>query len=220
MDKEKYYQSYDVASVYDRMRFNSRAGAWTHQAETQWIRNAFSSSSRLIELACGTGRLLKAIAAAGYAVTGVDQSAEMLAAGDLTPAQAVVGDVRHLPFPDASFDGAYTFRFTNHVPNLEPTFREAFRVLRPGGGFLFDTMRWSPLLWDSPSLGGRNYPVADRDIRRLLETTGFDLVESRPLFPIGPYLLSRLPAVVARTASRFWPGPWFAVKVWHARKRS
>ncbi|MEH2513126.1 ubiquinone/menaquinone biosynthesis C-methylase UbiE [Nitrobacteraceae bacterium AZCC 1564] len=46
------------------------------------------------------------------------------------------GDAEDLRFPDASFDVVYSNGVLHHVPNVECAFREAWRVLNPGGEFI------------------------------------------------------------------------------------
>lgn len=99
----------------------------------------------VLDLGCGAGldALLaaRAVGATGRAV-GVDLAPEMLAVarrgGGAAPRAAfVVADVEALPFPDASFDLATSNGALNLVPDKDAAFREVFRVLRPGGAFVF-----------------------------------------------------------------------------------
>jgi SAM-dependent methyltransferase len=48
-------------------------------------------------------------------------------------ARAVCADACRLPFADASFDGLISIEAAFHFPSRARFFREAFRVLRPGG---------------------------------------------------------------------------------------
>jgi ubiquinone/menaquinone biosynthesis C-methylase UbiE len=45
-------------------------------------------------------------------------------------------DAENLPFPDASFDIVYSNGVLHHVPDMQKAFREARRVLKPGGEFI------------------------------------------------------------------------------------
>ena len=46
-----------------------------------------------------------------------------------------VGDAMAMPFPDASFDHAYSFECIYHTPDRRKLAREVARVLKPGAGF-------------------------------------------------------------------------------------
>ena len=56
-----------------------------------------------------------------------------------------VGDVTAMPFPDASFDLVLDFGVIHHVPVWQDAIGEVFRVLRPGGQFLFEEIPRSVL---------------------------------------------------------------------------
>jgi ubiquinone/menaquinone biosynthesis C-methylase UbiE len=66
----------------------------------------------VLELGCGTGRVAIPVAKAGATVVGVDRSASMLARARMKVRRArlasrvklIRGDIRHLPFPDKSFE--------------------------------------------------------------------------------------------------------------------
>ncbi len=73
-------------------------------------------------------------------VIGVDMTAEMLArarenarAGQYTNVEFRLGEIEHLPVADASVDVIISNCVINLAPDKEQVFREAFRVLRPGG---------------------------------------------------------------------------------------
>jgi SAM-dependent methyltransferase len=110
-----------------------------------WRRVALGEPGPLLELGCGTGRLLVPLARAGVRATGVDRSAPMLAyartrAGRLPrhkrPALAR-GDIRALPFPQASFGVVLApygmLQSLLDDNDLDAALLEAARVLRPGG---------------------------------------------------------------------------------------
>lgn len=96
---------------------------------------------RVLDLGSGTGHdALRAadLVGPGGRVDGVDFTSEMLErarAGAAGRANVAFheGDIRRLPFPDASFDVVMTNCVVNLVPHKRAVFAEARRVLRPGG---------------------------------------------------------------------------------------
>jgi len=103
--------------------------------------------SLVLDLACGTGDLAQELTDRGARAIGVDFSAGMLAASNVsTP--LVRGDAARLPLRDAGFDGVVSgFALRNFV-ELTGVFSEVARVLRSGGRFaaLDATVPTNPLL--------------------------------------------------------------------------
>jgi SAM-dependent methyltransferase len=94
----------------------------------------------VVDIGCGGGALVRALAARGARVTGVEISEEQLApalAADdgARGARYLVGSAQRLPLEDASVDAAVFMRALHHVPPAEllDALREARRVLRPDG---------------------------------------------------------------------------------------
>lgn len=94
-------------------------------------------------LASGGGQQGPVLAAAGASVTVVDASPRQLARDREVAARegleltTLEGDMADLTtFPDCSFDLIVHPVSNNFAPELRPVWREAFRVLRPGGELL------------------------------------------------------------------------------------
>ena len=108
---------------------------------------------RVLDIGCGGGLLAEEFARLGCAVTGVDPSAESLAAarkhamseGLAIRYQCARGEA--LPFADASFDAAYCCDVLEHVDDLSRVIAETARVLRPRGAYFFDTINRTFLSW-------------------------------------------------------------------------
>ena len=100
--------------------------------------------TRVLELAAGTGAVTRAMALAlpaGTAIVATDLNAGMLAeakaigtARDVTWRQA---DAMRLPFDDAAFDAVVCKFGVMFFPDKIEAFREARRVLAPGGALAF-----------------------------------------------------------------------------------
>jgi SAM-dependent methyltransferase len=110
-----------------------------------WRNLAARERGPVLELGCGTGRLLLPIARAGARITGIDLSAAMLARARARTVRlplrrrpgAVLGDVRALPFADRSFGVVMApYGFMQSLisdRDVSRTLAEAGRVLRRGG---------------------------------------------------------------------------------------
>jgi demethylmenaquinone methyltransferase/2-methoxy-6-polyprenyl-1,4-benzoquinol methylase len=138
------------------------------------------TGARVLDVATGTGLVASELLARGYAVTGIDQSAGMLATARerLGPdVELVEGHAERLPFDDASFD-ALTFTYLlRYVDDPAATLRELARVVMPGGTVAmleFGVPRgvWRPLweLWVRVGLptAGRLISPAWHDAGRIL----------------------------------------------------
>jgi demethylmenaquinone methyltransferase/2-methoxy-6-polyprenyl-1,4-benzoquinol methylase len=128
-----------VAPRYDLLNHFLSAGVdrgWRRRAVREL---ALRPGERLLDLCAGTGDLgLGAIEwEPRLSVIGIDLARAMLLRGERkrrTEAFAFVqGDAEQLPFPDASFDAAAVGFGIRNVGSRERAFREAVRVLRPGG---------------------------------------------------------------------------------------
>jgi SAM-dependent methyltransferase len=90
----------------------------------------------VVDIGCGGGALVRALAALGARPVGIEISEEQLATArardDGSGARYLVGRGEDLPLPDASVDVAVFMRTLHHVPP-EASLREARRVLRPHG---------------------------------------------------------------------------------------
>ncbi|HLJ09518.1 MAG TPA: ubiquinone/menaquinone biosynthesis methyltransferase [Acidimicrobiia bacterium] len=86
----------------------------------------------VLDLACGTGDLCRALSAQGLRPVGIDRSAGMLAAARIS-APLVRGDALVLPFRSGAFDGVVCGFALRNFAALAPVLAECARVLRPGG---------------------------------------------------------------------------------------
>jgi demethylmenaquinone methyltransferase/2-methoxy-6-polyprenyl-1,4-benzoquinol methylase len=124
----------DLGPTYDRTAAIRSLGQ-----DPRWRRFLVSRvppGSSVLDVATGTGAVARLLLRRGCTVTGLDQSAGMLAVarsrlGDRVP--LVEGRAEQLPFEDASFD-ALTFTYLlRYVEEPGDVLRELTRVVRPGG---------------------------------------------------------------------------------------
>jgi demethylmenaquinone methyltransferase/2-methoxy-6-polyprenyl-1,4-benzoquinol methylase len=131
----------DVRSMFDRIApvYDAMNRLMTAGLDRRWRRETAAAvvhpGDRVLDVACGTGDLALAAAAAGGRVTGIDFSTRMLerARRKSSAVEWLEADALALPFDDASF-GVVTSGFgVRNLADLEAGLRELRRVLRPGG---------------------------------------------------------------------------------------
>ena len=139
-----------------------------------------AKDKRLLDICCGTGQLAVHFAEQGYTVTGLDLSEHMLrfarenAAPYVASGQArfVQGDAADFCLEDRYGLVVSTFDALNHLPDeasLRACFECVYRVLAPGGTFIFDLNTRAGLRakWN----GVR---VQDTDALFLMDTGAYD----------------------------------------------
>lgn len=102
---------------------------------------------RLLDAGCGSGRWSVRLAEAGWRVTGVDISAQLLAMAprvlDITYIESAMQDVE---LPDATFDAWLSVTALQHITSateFESALDNLTRMLRPGG--LAAVLEYAPL---------------------------------------------------------------------------
>jgi ubiquinone/menaquinone biosynthesis C-methylase UbiE len=137
---------------------------------------AIRADDVVLDLGCGTGADLAALAAAvGRAgrVIGLDSDLEALKEArdrtvGLPQVEVVEGDIHAIGLPDGSVDRVHTDRVLQHVADPGAVLGEARRVLRSGGRAVFAEPDWDTLIIDYPDLSvARAYTrfVTDRVVR-------------------------------------------------------
>ena len=146
---------YDIyASRYDRIK------QWDADEEINYLARPFVLEIEarrrpplILDVAAGTGRLCRAVRAAGLLPDAhwvlLDASGKMLmqAASHLghdSRLNYIQHGAQHLPFEDASFDVVTCFEALEFMPKPEAVLAELVRVLRPGG-LLIITNRIGPI---------------------------------------------------------------------------
>ena len=103
-----------------------------------------SEPVHVLELGCGPGANLWAIAREGYQTAGIDfsptairQATERMAEEGLKPADLKLGHMGELPWPDDTFDAVVDVEgiCCNSWDNVVATIAEVKRILKPGGHF-------------------------------------------------------------------------------------
>jgi SAM-dependent methyltransferase len=96
----------------------------------------FGAGRDVLEVGCGTGLLLRRIAGFARSASGVDLSPGMLERARARGLDVREGSATSLPYEDARFDVACSFKVLAHVREIHLALREMARVVRPGGHIL------------------------------------------------------------------------------------
>jgi len=117
-------------------------------AEDLAARVALLEPSSVLEVACGTGVVTRALASAlpeSCAITATDLNQAMVAhaegVGTSRPVRWRQASVDRLPYADDCFDVVVCQFSAMFFPEREAAYGEVRRVLRPGGRFLFSVWR-------------------------------------------------------------------------------
>jgi ubiquinone/menaquinone biosynthesis C-methylase UbiE len=132
-DNREYYDAF--AARYEAHR-GGRPGAAYHdlldELESGFVQR-FAAGKDVLEVGCGTGLVLERIAGFARSARGIDISPNMLEQARARGLDVALGDATALPFPDATFDVACSFKVLAHVRDIDTALAEMARVVRPGG---------------------------------------------------------------------------------------
>ncbi len=97
-------------------------------------RAGLGSGSRVLEVGCGTGNYITALAEAfGCAAFGLDPSIEMLTQARSERVRCLLGAAQALGFATGAFDLIFSVDVIHHVGDKAAFYRGAARALLPGG---------------------------------------------------------------------------------------
>jgi SAM-dependent methyltransferase len=188
------HQAYDeFASFYDPAHLN-------REPEITFYRSLLRTTDRaLVELGCGTGRIIAAIArelidrqTSGVRAVGVDLSQEMIriARTRYPWMEWVQGDLADPPL-EGCFDIAIcpfnTLQILPSREHVERALRRATTLLNPGGKFAFDVYNAS---YREPNQGVSPADRIGRIVRRFKDASGRDVVVREEAFddPAGQFV--------------------------------
>jgi 2-polyprenyl-3-methyl-5-hydroxy-6-metoxy-1,4-benzoquinol methylase len=192
--------AFEVVSVDSRTRGEERAFHTGHHSSHpgRTAYNALLAQSiasmttgPVLDVGCGVGHLLSALADRGVETVGFDVSEEALA---IARADHRLVAVRHdanepWPFPDGSFAAVTMIDVLEHFIAYDAVLEDCRRVLRPGGSLFIVTVNYQSVLrlllrrkW-----GGLKDPehvryYTKQTLREGLEDHGFRTSESRTFF--------------------------------------
>ena len=169
---------------------------------------ALPPQSRVIDLGCGSGTFTSLLQQAATTAWGSTSAASSIEVGRRKHPgiELLQGDIEHLPFADASFDGVLLSGVVHHFPDPSRCAAEVSRILRPQGRFVaFDPNRMNPFMWLY-----RDPRFAVLQLRRSHRERAAGAARAKSP-PSSSGQASRCP----RTISPVWP-----IATWHLRARA
>ena len=141
------------------------------------LRRHFSQAKSLLEIGCGTGEVLAAIARTDSLRRLVGSEAHLaglaLAARRAPTAELLQSDARCIPFRD-EFDVIGAFDVIEHVDEDEQILREMFAACRPGGGIVV-TVPQHEWLWSyRDEFAGHQRRYRREDLLGKIAAAGFE----------------------------------------------
>jgi len=224
--KTRSYITPKCAEVYERHRFGGRSGRYVNNRELTAVQNLLHPvEGKILDLACGTGRIAGWLKGLGKEVVGIDYSLTMLYyASAQIPGRLVCGDALALPFSDGTFEGVAIGRLFQHFADIVPFLIEIKRVLRPGGAVVFDTLRWSPrtlfFLLGVRTVHGV-FAHSPAEVREAIRQAGLILEANEAMFLFAPGLYRYLPFGVVKLldgVEKQLPTRWRVRTFWKAVK--
>jgi ubiquinone/menaquinone biosynthesis C-methylase UbiE len=167
-DRKHNQQYYDeFAPHYERERHHGYH-ALIDRLETKIVLE-YTRGKRVLEAGCGTGMILKEVAPHATEAVGLDISPGMLTQARARGLHVVHASVTHIPFPDAHFDVAYSFKVLAHVEPIGAAMAEMARVVRPGGHVIAEfynpwSLRYLVKRLKPPTRLGRGTKVNDEHV--------------------------------------------------------
>lgn len=161
--------------------------AQQHRPENAWTVNLLDVQplDQVLEVGFGPGIAVQAVAQklTDGRIAGVDFSKTMVEAARKRNIAAVwmgkvdlrMGDVVSLPFPDRTFDKAYSIHSIYFWPDAPAALREIARVMKPGGLLVLTVLpkeKWNP---ENPDAAGTPEckPYYGDDLKALMSQAGF-----------------------------------------------
>ena len=192
--------------------YDRYANTWWEEGQVLHLSNHFNKTRfeftaayipswqnlKVLDVGCGGGLACETLVCAGAIMSGLDQSAQSIAAAQAhanhnhLAIDYRAGDAEHLPYPDNTFDCVLCFDVLEHLSNVSEVVAQIHHVLKPGGFFFFDTINRTLkskviMIWLLENILKQlpqgfhdwNKFISPQELREVLAKNGFSQTEIR-----------------------------------------
>jgi SAM-dependent methyltransferase len=109
-----------------------------HAKSPEELATEYAGQKKLLDFGCGTGGHRDLLERLGYDWNGLNYKDGMATeaariATEMDDSKIFFYDGARIPFESEAFDIVYSFQTFEHIQNIEVTFKEICRILKPGG---------------------------------------------------------------------------------------
>lgn len=176
-----YYGEHERASKFSALVERPlRAVATRHIA---FLSRDLPAGARVLDVGCGRGVLLGALADQGFEVHGVELSADAARGADPRAEIRVAPALEEAGYPGETFDQIIVWHVLEHLADPRETLDECRRILRPGGRLIvavpnFSSLqaRWAGPAWFHLDAPRHLFHFSIESLRQLLDDCGLERI--------------------------------------------
>lgn len=166
-------------------KFEPKVEAWVRliaRRHVRFLSRRVPPGGRILDVGCGRGVVLSALADRGFEVHGFEQSEAAVQGVDPRAKIRVADCLADAAYPDASFDQVLLWHVLEHLADPAGTLEEIRRILRPGGHLVvavpnFGSLqaRWAGPAWFHLDPPRHLYHFTPAALGQMLSRCGFDI---------------------------------------------